>query len=162
MKNFVKWSILILFTYLIQNFFILCGLKNNLSFLLAYLFVIKYYFPRENKRNIAPSEVYPLLFFILIGLIDDLIQGILGPAIISKTISGYILINLTNQLFFNWTEHFKAALIFIFTLLDELLYSGIVIYFFNFQAEPLIILKNTITISLFNIPIGLLISWRQP
>lgn len=162
MKLALKWLLLILSTYLSQNFLILIGINTNLSFLLIYFFIIEYYFPKDKQRNISPSEIYPLMFFILIGFIDDLIQGILGPSIISKSIAGFILINLTNQLFFNWTEQFKGTIIFFFTLLDEIIYSGIIIYFLNFTIEPLILFKDITMRALFNVPLGLFISWGRP
>lgn len=162
MKFILKWFLLILATYLSQNFLTLIGLNTNLSFLLIYFFIIEYYFPKDKQRNIATSDIYPLIFFILIGFVDDLVQGVWGPAIISKSISGFLLINLTNQLFFNWTEYFKGAVIFMFTLLDEIIYCGIIIYFFNFSIEPLILFKDIIIRALFNIPLGLLISRGRP
>lgn len=162
MKFILKWFLLILTTYLSQHFLLIIGINTNLSFLLIYFFIIEYYFPKDKQRNIAPSSIYPLMFFLLIGFMDDLLQGIWGPAIISKSISGFLLINLTNQLFFNWTEQFKGTVIFIFTLLDEIIYSGIIIYFFNISIEPLILFKQIIIRALFNIPLGLFISWGRP
>lgn len=162
MKFISKWFLLILSTYLSQHFLIIIGINTNLSFLLIYFFIIEYYFPKDKQRNISPTTIYPLTFVILIGFIDDLMQGIWGPSIISKSVAGFILINLTSQLFFNWTEQFKGTIIFLFTLLDEIIYSGIIIYFFNFNIEPLILFKDMTIRALFNVPIGLFISWGKP
>jgi hypothetical protein len=103
-----------------------------------------------------------MLFFVLIGLFDDLTQGIIGPAIISKTIAGISLVILTKQLFFHWTEQFKGLIVFLLTLLDETIYSIVIIYFFNLQFDNLLLIKTTLIRALFNIPIGLIISWRKP
>lgn len=162
MKSVLKWSIFIFFTFFIEQIFTIDSINFNFSFLLIYLFVINYFFPKTEQKKIAPSEFLPVLFFITIGLIEDLLQGIIGPAIISKTITGFLLIILVRQLFFHWTETFKALVICIFTIIDELIYSMIMIYFFNFSVEYLQLTKNLFIKGLINVPIGLILSWRKP
>jgi len=97
-----------------------------------------------------------------VGLIEDLFQGVIGPGIISKTITGALLIIVVKQLFFHWTELFKALIIFIFTITDELIYSLIIIYFFNFDMEYISFFKVLLIKGLFNIPFGLILSWKKP
>lgn len=163
MKLLLKWFFLIILTLISQNLILfLIGIKTNLFFLLIYFFIIEYYFPNKQKRNISTSEVYPLLFFVCTGFIDDLGQGIIGPSIVSKSLTGFFLINLTNQFFFNWTEQFKGTIIFLFTLFDEIVYTAIFIYFFNMSLEPLTLFKDMIIRALFNIPLGLFITWGRP
>lgn len=162
MKSILKWSIYIFLTFFIEQIFIIDGINFNFSFLLIYLFVIHYFFPDIEQKKIAPSEFLPILFFITIGLIEDLFQGIIGPAIISKTLTGYLLILLIKQLFFHWTELFKAIVICIFTVMDELIYSFIMIYFFNINIEYFMLLKVSFIKGLLNIPFGLILSWRKP
>jgi|YNPBryulayer2012_1023412.scaffolds.fasta_scaffold00717_9 hypothetical protein len=162
MKNFFKWTIIVLITFFFQELITIYTIRLNFSILLIYKFVIEHFFPKEELRNITPSEVLPMLFFVLIGLFDDLTQGIIGPAIISKTIAGISLVILTKQLFFHWTEQFKGLIVFLLTLLDETIYSIVIIYFFNLQFDNLLLIKTTLIRALFNIPIGLIISWRKP
>ncbi len=103
-----------------------------------------------------------MLFFAFIGFIEDLGQEITGPAIISKSLTGFILVKLTHQFFFTWSPHFKGMIIFIFTLLDEVIYMLIVISFFNINFEPFVLSKEIFIKALINIPIGLFISWGRP
>jgi len=162
MKKFLKWSIFILITFFLQELITISTIRLNFSILLIYKFIVEHFFPKEEQRNITPSEVLPLLFFVLIGFFDDLTQGIIGPSIISKTIAGTSLIILAKQLFFHWTEQFKGLIIFLLTLIDEVIYSVVIIYFFNFQFDNLLLTKTILIRALFNIPIGLVISWRKP
>ncbi|MCS7214674.1 MAG: hypothetical protein RMI30_02840 [Thermodesulfovibrio sp.] len=149
-------------TFLIEKTFTIEGLNFNFSFLLIYLFVIHYFFPKVEQKKIEPSELLPILFFIIVGLLEDLFQGILGPAVISKSITGYLLILLIKQLFFHWTELFKAIIICIFTIIDEIIYSLIMIYFFNISLDYFSLLKLSFIKGLSNIPFGLILSWRKP
>lgn len=162
MRSFVKWVLIISLTFFIQQILAGFGMRTDLSFLLVYFFTIKFYFPKEKQRKISQPAVLPLLFSVLIGLLEDLTQGSWGPSIISKSISGFILIKLSNQLFFDWTEEFKGIIIFLFTLLDEVIYSGIIIYFFDFQTIPQMLTRELTISALINVPIGLLLSWRRP
>jgi hypothetical protein len=161
MKSVIKWFIFIFFTFFVEQVFTIGNINFNFSFLLIYLFVIHYFFPKVEQKKIAPSETLPVLFFVTVGAVEDLFQGIVGPAIISKTITGVLLIILVRQLFFHWTETFKALVIFIFTLIDEVIYSSIMIYFFNFSVN-LQLFKALFIKGLINVPIGLLLSWRKP
>ncbi len=161
MKDLIKWGIFIFFTFFIEQTFTIDSISFNFSFLLIYLFVIHYFFPEIEQKKIAPSEILPVLFFVTVGVIEDMFQGIIGPAIISKTITGVILIILVRQLFFHWTEIFKALVIFIFTIMDEIIYSLIVVYFFNFNLNPQLF-KIFFIRGLINIPLGLILSWRKP
>jgi len=161
MKSVIKWCILIFFTFFIEQIFTIESINFNFSFLLIYFFVINYFFPEVEQKKIAPSEILPVLFFLVVGLIEDLLQGIIGPAVISKTITGVLLIILVKQLFFHWTSEFKALVIFVFTIIDEVIYSSIMIYFFNF-AVTMQLFKTFFIQGLINIPIGLILSWRKP
>ncbi|GAB5045636.1 hypothetical protein [Thermodesulfovibrio sp. TK110] len=161
MKDLIKWGIFVFFTFFIEQTFTIDSISFNFSFLLIYLFVIHYFFPEIEQKKIAPSEILPVLFFVTVGVIEDMFQGIIGPAIISKTITGVILIILVRQLFFHWTEIFKALVIFIFTIMDEIIYSLIVVYFFNFNLNPQLF-KIFFIRGLINIPLGLILSWRKP
>lgn len=162
MKSILKWSVFIFLTFFIEQIFTIDGINFNFSFLLIYFFVIHNFFPDRKQKKIAPSEFLPILFFVIIGLIEDLFQGILGPAIISKTLTGYLLILLIKQIFFYWTELFKAIVICVFTVLDELIYSFIVIYFFNINVKYFMLLKVSFIKGLINIPLGLILSWKKP
>jgi hypothetical protein len=162
MTNILKWLILIFITFLAEHFITIDGIHLNFSFILVYLFVIDYMFPEEEQKKVYPSEVLPILFFSAIGFIEDLFQGIIGPAIISKTISGIGLMILAKQIFFNWTEIFKSLVIFCFTIIDEGLHTFIISYFLNIDTTPLKIFKTSVLQGLMNIPAALLLSWRKP
>jgi hypothetical protein len=163
MKLLLKWFSFIILALVCQNLFLsFTGIKTNLFFLLMYLFIITYYFPKEQKRNRAPNEFYPLLFCVIIGLIEDLEQGIIGPSIISKSVTGFLLIKLAVRVFFNWNEQFKGAIIFIFTLIDEIIYMTILIYFFNLSVESLVLITEVLIRALLNVPLGLFITWGKP
>uniref|UniRef100_A0A7C4EKQ7 Rod shape-determining protein MreD n=1 Tax=Thermodesulfovibrio aggregans TaxID=86166 RepID=A0A7C4EKQ7_9BACT len=157
-----KWVIFTFLIFFAEHILTFKGLNFNFSFLLIYIFVIKYFFPKTEQKKIAPSEALPVLFSSGIGLIEDLFQGIIGPAIISKTITGSLLIILVKQLFFHWTEIFKAFIILIFTVIDETIYSLIMVYFFNFNTEYIMLLKNFFIKGLINIPLALILTWRKP
>jgi len=75
-----------------------------------------------------------------VGLIEDLFQGVIGPGIISKTITGALLIIVVKQLF-SLDRTFQGSYYFYFTITDELIYSLIIIYFFNFDMEYISFLK---------------------
>ncbi len=163
MKKLIKWISLTALTLLIQSLILIfTGIKTNLFFLLIFLFIVDYYFPKEQKKNISPHEVYPLIFFAFIGFIEDLGQEIIGPSIISKSITGYLLIKITNQFFFTWSPPFKGIIIFIFTLLDEFISMVIVMSFFNLDFEHFVLLKEIFIRALINVPLGLFISWGRP
>ncbi|MEN2994205.1 MAG: hypothetical protein ABDH19_02510 [Thermodesulfovibrio sp.] len=162
MNFLIKWVILTSFTFLLEQLITIDGITLNFSFLLIFLFVIHYFFPDIEQKKIAPSELLPILFFLMIGLVEDLFQGIIGPSIISKTITGYLLILLIKQLFFHWTELFKAVIICLFTMIDELIYSFIMIYFFNISVGYIMLLKTSLIKALVNIPFGLILSWKKP
>ncbi len=162
MKRALKWAILIFLAFFIEQYFLIDGITLNFSFLLIYLFAIEYTFTETEQKKIASSELLPLLFFAMTGLIEDLFQGIIGPAIISKSISGMFLIVLTRQLFFHWTEIFKTLVIFSFTILDETIYSFIVICFFSIEISSSLLLKKILISGLINIPFGLILSWKRP
>ncbi|WP_028844951.1 hypothetical protein [Thermodesulfovibrio thiophilus] len=162
MKFLIKLAIFIFVIFFVEQVFTLNNINFNFSFLLIYLFVIHYFFPEIEQKKIAPSETLPVFFFVLVGLIEDLFQGVIGPGIISKTITGSLLIIVVKQLFFHWTELFKALIIFIFTITDELIYSLIIIYFFNFDMEYISFFKVLLIKGLFNIPFGLILSWKKP
>ncbi len=162
MKITLKWILLVFFVFLTEELVAIDGISLNLSFLLIYLFVINHFFYKSERKKIAPSEFLPVIFFATIGLLEDLFQGIIGPAIISKTLTGVILMILVKQLFFHWTEFFKALVICFFTILDEAIYSFIVIYFFNYYVDPFFLVKSFIIKGLVNIPLGLISSWRKP
>ncbi|GAB6182910.1 hypothetical protein [Thermodesulfovibrio hydrogeniphilus] len=162
MKRALKWVILIFLAFFAEQYFLIDGITLNFSFLLIYLFAIEHTFTETEQKKIASSELLPLLFFAMTGLIEDLFQGIIGPAIISKSISGMFLIVLTRQLFFHWTEIFKTLVIFSFTILDETIYSFIVIYFFSIEISSSLLLKKILISGLINIPFGLILSWKKP
>lgn len=162
MKVVFKWALLTFFVFLFEQFFIIDGTSFNFSFLLIFFFVIYYFFPKEEQKKIAPSELIPVFYFAAIGLIEDLFQGIIGPAIISKVFTGVLLIIIVKQLFFHWTDFFKALIIFTFTIIDETIYSFFMIYFFNYNVHYYVLIKNFLIKGLVNIPIGLIFSWRKP
>lgn len=162
MISIFKWVIFIFFVFFAEHLLIINGLNFNFSFLLIYIFVIKYFFPKREEKKIAPSEAVPVIFSASVGLIEDLIQGIIGPAIISKTITGSLLMIMVKQLFFHWTEIFKACVILVFTILDEMIYSLIMAYFLNFNTPYPMLLKNFFIKGLINIPWGLILTWRKP
>lgn len=162
MISIFKWIIFIFFVFFAQHLLTINGLNFNFSFLLIYIFVIKYFFPKTEQKKIAPSEIVPVVFSASIGTIEDLIQGIIGPAIISKTITGSFLMILVKQLFFHWTEIFKACVILVFTIIDETIYSLIMVYFFNFNTPYSMLLKDFFIKGLTNIPLGLILTWRKP
>lgn len=162
LNELFKWSLLILFAFFAEKFITISWITLNFSFLLIYLFVIEYFFPKSEQKKLYSSDLFPVIFFIFIGIVEDFFQGIIGPAIVSKTLTGLLLTILARQLFFHWTELFKASLIFLFTILDEAIYSFIVIYFFNFKIAYLYFLASLILKGLVNVPIGLILSWRKP
>lgn len=161
MKSYLRWLLLISITYLASQILISLGLNLNLSFLLIYFFVIENFFIEE-KRNIYLSELQMILFFTLIGFIDDLIQGYLGPSIVSKNITGVFLLLLVKQSFFSWTEPFKGLVIFLFTLLDDTISNLIFMQFFSLNIDHLLLLRESLVRALFNVPVGLILSWRKP
>ncbi|WP_297210046.1 MULTISPECIES: hypothetical protein [Thermodesulfovibrio] len=162
MKHFFKWAILTFSAFFLEQILTIDGLTFNFSFLLVFLFIIDYFFPKTEQKKVYPSEILPLCYFIVVGLIEDLFQGVIGPAIISKSFTGILLMILVRQLFFNWTEIFKAAVILTFTVIDEAFYSFIVVYFFNYNISYLPLIKGFIVKGLINIPAGLILSWRKP
>lgn len=162
MISIFKWAILIFLVFFAEHLLTINGLNFNFSFLLIYIFIIKFFFPQTEQKKIAPSEIVPVIFSAVIGLIEDLIQGVIGPAIISKTITGSLLMVLVKQLFFHWTEIFKACVILVFTILDETIYSLIIVYFFNFNTQYTMLLKDFFIKGLINIPPGLILTWRKP
>ncbi len=162
MKKHLKWAIFIFIVFLTEQYFLIDGNTLNFSFLLIYLFAIEYTFTETEQKKITSSELFPLIFFAIIGLIEDLFQGIIGPAIISKSITGMFLIVLARQIFFNWTEIFKTLVIFSFTILDETIYSSIIIYSFSIEIFPSLLLKKILISGLINIPFGLILSWKRP
>lgn len=160
MRSILKWSILIFLSFLGEQFSI-DGFSFNFSFLIVYLFVINYLFPSKKHKKIAPIEIM-IVFFIIVGLIQDLIHGIVGPSVISKTITGFLLLNLAKQIFFQWTDIFKAFIIYIFTVMDDGIYSLIMLYFFDINIELTYLVKSLAIKGLVNIPIGLILTWRKP
>lgn len=161
MKKYIRWFILISLTMLASQILISFGLNLNLFFLLIYFFVIENFFIEE-RRNIYLSELQMILFFSLMGLIDDLIQGYLGPSLISKNISGLLLLILVKQSFFSWTEPFKGIVIFLFTLLDDTISNILFMQFFPLNIDHHLLLKESLVRALFNVPVGLVLSWRKP
>lgn len=160
MKQIIRWGLLIAITYLCSYLSIFFGFSLNLYFLLIYLFIIENIF--NIKRNLASSEINMILFFALVGLIDDLNQGYLGPSIISKIVTGVLLFLLAKQIFFSWNEQLKSIVIFLFTIIDETISVMIYIYFFHFQIDLFYFYKSAIIRALINVPIGLILSWRKP
>lgn len=160
MKSYLRWLLLISITYLASQIFISFGLNLNLSFLLVYFFIIENFFI-EDKKNIEISELKMVLFFTLIGFLDDLIQGYLGPSIISKNLTGIFLLLLVKQSFFSWTEPFKGLIIFLFTLIDEAISNIIFLQFFTLTIDHFLLLEDSLVRALFNVPIGLILSWRK-
>lgn len=156
-----KWLIVVFVVFLIQQLFTIKGINFNLSFLLVYLFAIHYCSHKTEQKKIVPSELLSILFFVTVGLVEDLFQGIIGAAIISKTITGILLIILVKQSLFHWTEPFKALVIFIFTIIDEAIYTSIMVYFFNFNIKYGLIFKVFLIQGLINIPFGLILSRRK-
>lgn len=161
MKYYLRWLLSITITYLVSQIFISFGLNLNLSFLLIYFFLIENFFVAE-KKNINLSEIKMILFFTLIGIIDDLIQGCLGPSIISKNIAGITLLLLVKQSFFSWTEPFKGLVILLFTLFDDTISNVIFIQFFSLNIDHFSLIKDSLVRALFNVPLGLILSWRKP
>lgn len=162
MSTVLQWATLIFITFFLEQLIVLDSIHLNFSFILIYLFVIDYIFPKEEQKKIYPSEFVPILFFSFIGVLEDMFQGIIGPAIISKTITGIGLLILVRQTFFNWTEIFKSIVIFCFTIIDEGLYTFVMFYFSNIDITILKFFKTSIVQALLNIPAGLILSWRKP
>lgn len=160
--SFVKTFIGIILLLLIEKLLISQGFNCNFSFLLIFIFVINYYFPQRGHRKVNPSEVLPLGFFVLVGILEDLFQGIIGPFIISKTLTGLCLIALIQQIFFYWSIFFKSFIIFLLTALDSIIYAFVISNFLHLKFTHFLQIKSFLEESLLNILIGLILTKGKP
>ncbi len=104
---YVLWAAIILLTVLVQGSVSLIHIKLNLTVILVCYIGMK------------RGEIPGMFFGALIGLIEDIISGILiGPNILSKGLIGYLSSSLYKKLFI-WTPLIGAINIFSLTFLDS-------------------------------------------
>lgn len=160
--SFIKYFIGGIILLLIEKILISKGVSCNFSFLFIFVFTINYFFPQKQHKRINSSEIIPVGVFLFFGFIEDLFQGIIGPFIISKTITGTCLMILVHQLFFNWNEFLKSLVILSFTILDNLIYTFVVSFFSNINFNYILTVKSFLAEALLNIPIGLILTKGKP
>lgn len=160
MKYLLKWSFLTLFTFFLTEASTSFGLTMNLSFLLIYFFIHQELFSGDRKKLSFP-ELKILAFLTIIGLIEDLRQGYIGPAVISKNIVGVSLVLLLRQSLFHWNETFKGIMLFLFTLLDETIYNTVFLLFIHTSYDHINLMRDSIIRSLLNVPLGMMLSFGK-
>ena len=142
---YVLWAIIILLTVLVQGSVSFIHIKLNLTVILVCYIGM--------KRGGIPG----MFFGALIGLIEDIISGVLiGPNILSKGLIGYLSSSLYKKLFI-WTPLIGAINIFSLTFLDS---SIVFILRSIFDKIPVNIgaaLFIIIVQSIINAPLGIFI-----
>jgi len=104
---YVLWAAIILLTVLVQGSVSLIHIKLNLTVILVCYIGMK------------RGEIPGMFYGALIGLIEDIISGVLlGPNILSKGLIGYLSSSLYKKLFI-WTPLIGAINIFSLTFLDS-------------------------------------------
>lgn len=104
---YVLWTAIILLTVLAQGSVSFIHIKLNLTVILVCYIGMK------------RGEIPGMFFGALIGLIEDILSGVLiGPNILSKGLIGYLSSSLYRKLFI-WTPLIGAINIFSLTFLDS-------------------------------------------
>jgi len=142
---YVLWAAIILLTVLIQGSVSLIHIKLNLTVILVCYIGMK------------RGEVPGMFFGAFIGLIEDIISGILiGPNILSKGLIGYLSSSLYKKLFI-WTPLIGAINIFSLTFLDSSIVFILRSIFDKIPVDIGTALFIIIVQSLVNAPLGIFI-----
>ncbi|MCE5312379.1 MAG: hypothetical protein LLF86_04420 [Nitrospiraceae bacterium] len=99
---------------LVKNYFF----QVNFALAIVYIFSIKTVSERSGFASVKP-EAKSTLFGVTVGLAEDALSGsIIGPAILSKGLAGYLSCTAFSDLIFKWTPLWGALAIGLLTLLD--------------------------------------------
>lgn len=142
---YVLWAAIILLTVLVQGSVSFIHIKLNLTVILACYIGMK------------RGEVPGMFFGALIGLIEDIISGVLlGPNILSKGLIGYLSSSLYRKLFI-WTPLIGAINIFSLTFLDSSIVFILRSIFDKIPVDMGTALFIIMVQSLVNAPLGIFI-----
>lgn len=142
---YVLWAAIILLTVLVQGSVSLIHIKLNLTVILVCYIGMK------------RGEVPGMFFGALIGLIEDIISGVLlGPNILSKGLIGYLSSSLYRKLFI-WTPLIGAINIFSLTFLDSSIVFILRSIFDKIPVDIGTALFIIMVQSLINAPLGIFI-----
>lgn len=142
---YVLWVALILLTVLVQGSVSFFHIKLNLTVILVYYIGMK------------RGEIPGMFFGALIGLIEDILSGVLlGPNILSKGLIGYLSSSLYKKLFI-WTPLIGAINIFSLTFLDRSIVFILRSIFDKIPVDIGTALFIIMVQSLVNAPLGIFI-----
>jgi rod shape-determining protein MreD len=142
---YVLWAAIILLTVLIQGSVSFIHIKLNLTVILVCYIGMK------------RGEIPGMFFGALIGLIEDIISGVLlGPNILSKGLIGYLSSSLYRKLFV-WTPLLGAINIFSLTFLDRSIVFILRSIFDKIPVDIGTALFIIMVQSLVNAPLGIFI-----
>jgi len=142
---YVLWAAIILLTVLVQGSVSFIHIKLNLTVILVCYIGMK------------RGEIPGMFFGALIGLIEDIISGVLlGPNILSKGLIGYLSSSLYRKLFI-WTPLIGAINIFSLTFLDSSIVFILRSIFDKIPVDIGTALFIIMVQSLVNAPLGIFI-----
>ena len=142
---YVLWTAIILLTVLAQGSVSFIHIKFNLTIILVCYIGMK------------RGEIPGMFFGALIGLIEDILSGVLiGPNILSKGLIGYLSSSLYRKLFI-WTPLIGAINIFSLTFLDRSIVFILRSIFDKIPVDIGTALFIIMVQSLVNAPLGIFI-----
>lgn len=159
LKSTIKWSLFILFIFIIQTKVVVFNYHLNLIILVLYAFIIHTVrmSPKKEEFHNTECEIKCSAFGAFIGILDDIIStSIIGPSFLSKSLVGFFGAILFGNIFFKWTITLGFIAIFFLTIFDGLAQFIIRIIISDFEANYLSIAQMIAMQSLVNIPFSLL------
>ncbi|TAN45714.1 MAG: hypothetical protein EPN22_01615 [Nitrospirae bacterium] len=123
---FLKWLLLTAGVFLVHTQLSSFAGLFNLSVVLVY------YFGVESLSRISSKKFFPVRielesagFGASIGLVEDALSGgIIGPAILSRGLIGFVTPFVYTEIVFRWTPIWAGALLVLFTFCDGWIIAG--------------------------------------
>lgn len=155
----IKWLFLIFLTFLIQTQINPYGKQLNISVVLVYFFILRTNIQQARiyRLSIVP-EAKGLLFGASVGLVEDILTGsIIGPALFSKGLIGFLITIIFSDVVFKWTYLSGILVLILVTIMDGLLVSGIRTLFENLLINKEVFAKDIFFQTVINILFGIII-----
>jgi hypothetical protein len=148
--------------FLAQTQIALFNVPLNLTVVIVYAFGLKKlekaktdkYFGKYSSTGL---EIKSAAFGACVGLLEDIIAGgILGPALLSKGIIGFLIIVIFTDIVFRWTPLIGIIAIVVLTVLDNIIVTGLQVLFAGISINYFKVLQVLFVQALMNIPFGII------
>ncbi|MFA5353514.1 MAG: hypothetical protein WC291_04750 [Thermodesulfovibrionales bacterium] len=162
----IRWIALTFLTFAIQTQLPLAR-SLDLSIVLVYFFCLRT-ITRQSAGWTAEgqfsgmAEFRGMAFGALIGFLEDSLSGhLIGPAVLSKGMSGLLISILFSDVLFRWTPLFGCIILFAITLMDGLIVMAIRLPLDSMSIDVAGAVQAILIRAVVNSPLGIIMRPRE-